>query len=75
MTTAMHSNRTRTDERVDTLAALILVTDEQLADRKRVDHALRSDSPRIRQLVQLVFNSDEPSVEDYLASHDQPIAA
>lgn len=66
---------TWTDERVDNLAALITVTDEQLAERKRIEQGLASDNQRVKQLVNLVFGSDSASVEQYLASHDGLIAA
>lgn len=64
-----------TDERVDNLAALITVTDEQLVDRARAEVGLRTDSPRVRELVKLVFGDEVPSVENYLAAHDHLIAA
>lgn len=64
-----------TDERVDNLAALITVTDEQLADRKRAEQGLETDSARVRQLVTLVFGADTPSVREYLAAHNHLVAA
>lgn len=58
------------DERVDNLAALIMVTDQQLADREKAEAGLAADTPRVRELVSLVFGGDEPSVENYLATHE-----
>ena len=58
------------DERVDNLAALVMVTDEQLADRERAAAHLATDTPRVRELIKLVFGDDEPSVENYLSSHE-----
>ncbi len=62
------------DERVDNLAALVTVTDEQLEDRARAAEGLASDTPRVRELISLVFGGDEPSVENYLSARE-PIAA
>lgn len=58
------------DDRVDNLAALVTVTDEQLADRERAAAGLATDTPRVRELISLVFGDDEPSVENYLATHE-----
>lgn len=74
MTHALTSPHRWDDDRVDNLAALITVTDEQLADRARAEAGLDADTPRVRELIQLVFGSDEPSVENYL-SIDEPVAA
>lgn len=65
---------TWTDERVDTLAALVTVTEQQLADRERAEAGLAADTPRVHELIALVFGGDEPSVENYLSTHE-PIAA
>ena len=58
------------DERVDNLAALVMVTDEQLADRERAAAGLATDTPRVRELIELVFGDEDPSVENYLDKHD-----
>jgi len=70
------ATQTWTDERVDALAALVTVTDEQLADRERAERGLATDTLRVRQLVHLVFDDDTPSVESYLeARGDELVAA
>ena len=56
------------------MAALITVTEEQLADRERAEAGLATDTPRVHELISLVFGGDEPSVENYLSTH-APIAA
>lgn len=71
---ATNDTATWTDERVDSLAALVMVTDQQLADRKKAEAGLATDTPRVRELISLVFGGDEPSVENYLTTR-QPIAA
>lgn len=58
-----------TNERIDNLAALITVTAEQMDDRTTAGDALESESHRTAELVELVFGSTTPSVENYLASH------
>jgi len=63
------------DERVDALAALVTVTDEQLADRERAEHGLATDTPRVRELVHLVFDDDTPSVESYLEARGNELVA
>lgn len=57
-----------TNERVDNLAALITVTAEQLDDRLAAEDALASNSHRSSELIELVFGSKTPSVENYLAA-------
>ena len=74
MTQATTTTDKWTDERVDNLAALVVVTDEQLADRKRAAAGLATDTPRVQELISLVFGGDDPSVENYLSTHE-PIAA
>ena len=64
-----------TDERVDNLAALITVTNEQLEDRKRSERALQHDTARVRELVRLVFGDETPSVESYLHEHQPHLLA
>ena len=65
----------RTDERVDNLAALVLVTDEQLADRDRVAESLSQDSPGVSELMRRVFGSDTPSVESWLSDRSEALVA
>ena len=65
----------RTDERVDNLAALVLVTDEQLADRDRVADSLSQDSPGVSELTRRVFGSDTPSVESWLSDRSEALVA
>ncbi len=65
----------RTDERVDNLPALLLVTDEQLADRDRVAESLTKDSPGVSDLMRRVFGSDTPSVESWLADDEEALVA
>ena len=57
-----------TNERVDNLAALITVTAEQLDDRITAEAAIKADQHRTSELIELVFGSQTPSVENYLAS-------
>lgn len=63
-----------TNERVDNLAALITVTSEQLDDRLAAESALESGSHRTGELMELVFGSSTPSVENYLAA-SRPLQA
>ncbi len=63
------------DERVDNLAALITVSDEQLADRKRAEAGLAAGGERVNELISLVFGADTPSVENYLAARDGDLVA
>ena len=65
----------RTDERVDNLAALVLVTEEQLADRDRVAESLSQDSPGVSELMRRVFGSDTPSVESWLSDRSEALVA
>ena len=65
----------RTDERVDNLAALVLVTDEQLADRDRVAERLSEPSPGVSDLMRRVFGSDTPSVESWLSDRSEALVA
>jgi len=64
-----------TNERVDNLAALITVTAEQLDDREAAGKALDAGVHRTAELIELVFGSSTPSVESYLASHDEELQA
>ena len=64
-----------TDERIDTLAALLTVTDEQLADRRRAENGLTTDSPRVKSLVRMVFGDDSPSVENYITARGDELVA
>lgn len=64
-----------TNERVDNLAALITVSAEQLDDRNTAEEALDTESHRTNELISLVFGSNVPSVENYLASREQLVAA
>lgn len=64
-----------TNERVDNLAALITVTAEQMDDRSIAAEALETGAHRTAELVELVFGSSTPSVENYLASHDSALQA
>ncbi len=57
-----------TNERIDNLAALITVTAEQLDDRVAAEKAIEADAHRTAELIELVFGSETPSVENYLAS-------
>lgn len=58
-----------TNERIDNLAALITVTAEQLDHRAAAHEAIEADAHRTADLIELVFGSETPSVENYLASH------
>jgi hypothetical protein len=71
----MNDNIDLTNERVDNLAALITVSAEQLEDRLVVDEALEAGSHRAGELISLVFGSDVPSVENYLAAHRRELQA
>lgn len=64
-----------TNERVDNLAALITVTAEQLDDRALAGEALESGAHRTAELIELVFGSATPSVENYLSSKQELQAA
>lgn len=64
-----------TNERVDNLAALITVTAEQLDDRTLAGDALESGAHRTAELIELVFGSSTPSVENYLSSKHELQAA
>jgi hypothetical protein len=64
-----------TNERVDNLAALITVSAEQLEDRLAIDEAFEAGSHRTGELISLVFGSDVPSVQNYLATHGQVLQA
>jgi len=57
-----------TNERTDNLAALITVTAEQLDDRITAGAAIETGAHRTAELIELVFGSETPSVENYLAS-------
>lgn len=65
----------RTDERVDNLAALVLVTDEQLADRDHVAERLSENSTGVSDLMRRVFGSDTPSVESWLSDRSEALVA
>ncbi len=64
-----------TNERVDNLAALITVTAEQMDDRTIAAEALDSGAHRTAELVELVFGSATPSVENYLAAQGTALQA
>jgi hypothetical protein len=64
-----------TNERVDNLAALITVTAEQMDDRNIAGMALAERAHRSAELVELVFGSDTPSVESYLAARHEDLQA
>ncbi len=68
-----------TDERVDNLAALLTVSAEQLEDRQRAGAGLARGEHRANELVNLVFGTDVPSVEAWLARSEnlegEPVAA
>lgn len=63
-----------TDDRVDSLSALITVSAEQLQDRLRAGEALSSGSARSAELIEAVFGGS-PSVESYLASRSGELQA
>lgn len=65
----------RTDERVDNLAALVLVTDEQLADRELVAERLTDETPGVADLMRRVFGSETPSVESWLSDRSEALTA
>ncbi len=71
----MNDNTDLTNERVDNLAALITVSAEQLKDRLAIDEALQAGKHRTGELISLVFGSDVPSVENYLAAHSHELQA
>ena len=64
-----------TDERVDNLSALLTVTAEQLDDRSRVGDRLATGSSRSAELMRAVFGSDTPSIESYMSSRHELVAA
>ena len=64
-----------TDERIDTLAALLTVTDEQLADRRRAESGLTANNDRVKSLIRLVFGDDSPSVENYITARGDELVA
>lgn len=64
-----------TDERVDALSALITVTAEQLEDRIVADAALASGAARSGELIEAVFGSAVPSVENYLSARSEELQA
>ena len=64
-----------TNDRIDNLAALITVTAEQMDDRNIAGMALNAGAHRTAELVNLVFGSETPSVEAYLASHGTALQA
>lgn len=64
-----------TTDRIDSLAALVTVTTEQLEDRRLAGQLLDSASHRTDELISLVFGSDTPSIENYLASKGQLLQA
>lgn len=64
-----------TNDRVDNLAALITVTAEQLDDRQIARDALDAGAHRTAELMELVFGSSTPSVENYLAAHERELQA
>ena len=64
-----------TNERIDSLAALITVTAEQMEDRLRAEELLGRSENRTDELMSLVFGGDSPSVENYLATRGGNLAA
>lgn len=68
-------SKTLAGERVDTLAALVMVSHEQLEDRKRAEAGIAADENRLNELISLVFGSNEPTVENYLAAHGRDLVA
>lgn len=64
-----------TNERVDTLAALITVSAEQLDDRLAAETAIAHDAHRTSELVSLIFGADSPSVENYLVARERELQA
>ena len=62
-------------ERIDSLAALITVSSEQMDDRLRAEQLLEEDSNRTDELVSLVFGKSTPSIENYLAAQSELQAA
>ena len=64
-----------TNERIDSLAALVTVTAEQMEDRLRADELLERSAGRTNELMSLVFGADSPSVENYLATREASLQA
>ncbi|MFT7473748.1 MAG: hypothetical protein ACI81L_000663 [Verrucomicrobiales bacterium] len=64
-----------TNDRIDNLAALITVTAEQMDERNAAGEAIESGAHRTAELVELVFGSNTPSVESYLAAHGTALVA
>ncbi len=67
--------RDLTDERVDALSALLTVSAEQLDDRLAAQRLLDKRAHRTQQLIEAVFGSSTPSIENYLASRAEPLQA
>ena len=70
-------NETRqlTTDRIDSLAALLTVTAEQLEDRRRAEQLLSNSSNRTDELISLVFDGTTPSIENYLAAKEKTLEA
>ena len=63
------------DERVDTLSALLTVSAEQLEDRLIADELLSQRANRTDELIEAVFGSTTPSIENYLRSQGRSLQA
>jgi len=64
-----------TDERVDALSALITVSAEQLEDRLKAEQLLDEGAHRTGELIEAVFGSGTPSIENYLEARKQELQA
>ena len=64
-----------TNDRIDSLAALVTVTAEQMEDRLRAERLLSRSAGRTDELMSLVFGGDSPSVGNYLASREESLQA
>lgn len=64
-----------TDERVDSLSALITVSAEQMDDRLTAGRLLDEGAHRTNELIEAIFGSPTPSIESYLESRKDLQAA
>lgn len=64
-----------TNDRIDSLAALITVTAEQLDDRAAAAEALDRGAHRTKELIELVFGDTTPSVDNYLTARGRVLEA
>ena len=64
-----------TDERIDTLSALLTVSAEQLDDRLKAERLLEKSEHRTAELIEAVFGSTTPSIESYLQAREEPLQA